>query len=41
MMDEKDEFYRISKETIGVNYNQYNVIRTANIENNENISTGK
>lgn len=41
MMDEKDEFYRISKETVGVNYNQYNVIRTANIENNENISTGK
>ena len=33
MMDEKDEFYRISKETVDINYENYRVISTNDAEN--------
>lgn len=32
MMDEDDEFYRISKETVDVNYEQYNIIKKTSPE---------
>lgn len=33
MMDENDEFYRISKETVDVNYEQYNIVSPKTVEN--------
>ncbi len=33
MMDENDEFYRISKETVNVNYEQYNIMQNTVSEN--------
>lgn len=36
MMDETDEFYRISKETVEVNYNNYNVVDESEYNGSDN-----